>query len=85
MEDVTDLVADRVIDALDVELGGKRLLDAVDDGELGGALLGLLEQALRLVEEARILERHAHRVGERLQQTHVGFAEGVFALHVAPG
>ncbi len=37
-------------------------LDAVDDRELGGALLGFLEQPLRLVEQARVLERDAHRL-----------------------
>mgnify|MGYP003693861707 CR=1 FL=1 len=82
LEDLADLVADRVVDALDVELGGERRLHAVDDRELGGALLALLEQALRLVEEARVLERDAHAVGERLQQAHVGIAERVLALHV---
>ena len=39
--------------------------------ELCGALIGLLEQALRLVEQARVLQRHAHRAGERLQQAHI--------------
>ena len=82
VEDLADLVADRVVDALDVELGGERLLHAVDDRELGGALLGLLEQALRLVEQPRVFQRDAHAVGQRLQQPHVGVAEGVLALHV---
>ena len=36
------------------------LLDAVDDRQLGVALLGLLEQPLRLVEQARVLQRDAH-------------------------
>jgi hypothetical protein len=36
------------------------LLDAVDDGELGGAVLGFLEQALRLVEQAGVSQRDAH-------------------------
>jgi hypothetical protein len=34
--------------------------DTVDDGKLGGALLAFLEEALGLVEEARVFERHAH-------------------------
>ena len=82
IEDLADLVAHRVVDALHVELGGERLLHAVDDGQLRRALLALLEQALRLVEQPRVLERHAHGVGERLQQAHVGFAEGVLAVQV---
>ena len=53
----------------------------VDHGELGAALLGLLQQALRLVEEARVLQRHAHARGDGAdEQTHVGFAERVVAL-----
>ena len=56
------------------------LLHAVDDRELGVALLGLLEQPLRLVEQSRVLERDAHAAGERLEQTHVGLAEGMLAL-----
>ena len=74
VEDLADLVADGVVDPLHVELGGERLLDAVDDRELRGALFALLEQALRLVEQARVLERDAHAVGERLQQAHVRVA-----------
>ena len=51
------------------------LLDAVDHRELGVALLGLLQQPLRLVEEARVLERDAHARRDRRQQAHVGVAE----------
>ena len=60
VEDLADLIADRIIDALNVEFGGEGGLHAVDDGEFGVALFGDLEQALGLVEETRILERHAH-------------------------
>jgi len=65
IEDLADLVADGIVDALHVELGGERLLHAGDDRQLRGALLLGLEQALRLVEEARVLERDGHRIGER--------------------
>ncbi len=82
VEDLADLVADRVVDALHVEFGGERLLHAVDDRELRCALLALLEQALRLIEQASVFQCHAHRVGERLQQANVGVAERVFALHI---
>ncbi len=53
------LVADEVDDRLEVQLGGDALLDAVDDCELGGALLGLLQQALRFVEQPRVFKRRA--------------------------
>ncbi len=82
LEDLADFVAHRVVDALDIELRRERRLDAVDDRELGVALFGLLEQALRLVEEAGVFERHAHAVGEGLQQAHVGIRERVLAVHV---
>ena len=82
VEDLADLVADRVVDALDVEFGGERRLHAVDDRELGRALLALLEQPLRLVEEACVFERHAHARGDRLQQANLGFTVGVLALVV---
>ncbi len=81
-EDLGDLVTDEIDDRLEVELRGEPLLDAVDDGQLGGALLAFLEQALRLVEEPRILERGAKRRGDRHQQTDIGFSERVFALVV---
>ena len=80
VEDLAQLVADEVDDRLEVELGGHAFLDAVDHGQFGGALLRFLQQALRLVEEARVLQRHAHARGDGAQQPHVGFAEGVLAL-----
>ena len=57
---------------LEVQLGRQALLDAVDDGQLGGALLGLLQQPLGLVEQARVLERHAHAGRHGREQPHVG-------------
>ena len=70
-EDFPELVADEVDDVLEIQFGGEPLLDRIDDPELGGALLLGLEQALRLVEQARVLERDAHRVGKRRQQAYV--------------
>ena len=69
-----DLVADEVVHRLHVELGGEALLDAVDDRQLGGALVGLGQQSLRLVEQPRVLEGDAQARGERRQQAHVGLA-----------
>ena len=82
VEDIADLVADRVVDALDVELGGQRCLHAVDDRELGVALLGLLQQALGLVEKLRALQGHAHGGADGGQEPHVVIAERVLALEV---
>ena len=61
MEHLANLVADRVVDALHIQLGRQRLLHAVDDGQLGGPLLGLVQQPLRLGELPRVLQRRAHR------------------------
>jgi hypothetical protein len=52
MKNLAQLVADQVNDCLEVELGRHTLLDAVDHSQLGRALLALLEQPLRFVEEA---------------------------------
>ena len=49
---------------------GERLADVVDDRQLGGPLAGL-------VEEARVLERHAQARREGAQEAGVGLAEGV--------
>ena len=59
-EDLGDLVADEVDDRLEIELRRQSLLNTVDDGELRGALLAFLEQALRFVEETGVFERDAH-------------------------
>ena len=64
LKHLAQLVAHQVDDGLEVELGGHALLDAVDDRQLGVALLGLLQQPLRLVEQARVLQRHAHAGGD---------------------
>ena len=53
---------------VEVELLRQCLADLVDDGELGVALVRLGQQALRLVEEARALERDGHARGERAQE-----------------
>ena len=50
VEDLGDLVADEVVHRLHVEVGGQALLDAVDDRQLGCALIGLGQQPLGLVE-----------------------------------
>ena len=81
-EHFAQLVADEVDDGLEVELRRHAFLDAVDHRQLGGATLGLLEQALRLVEQARVFQRHAHRVGERGQQVDVLVRERVLAVGV---
>ena len=79
---LAQLVADQVDDGLEVEFGRDALLNGVDDRQFGGALLRFLQQPLRLVEQARVLERHAHAGGDGRQQAHLGFAERVFALVV---
>ena len=50
-QNVADFITDKIIDRLHFKPGCEAFLHAVDDGGFGGALLGLLEQALGLVEE----------------------------------
>ena len=56
VEHIANLVADEVVDGLHIELGGQSFLDAVDDGQLFGALFRLPEKALGFVEEAGVLK-----------------------------
>ncbi len=76
-EQIADALAHELDDGVEVELLGERGTDLVDDRELGGPLVGLGQEALRLVEEARVLERHAHARRERGEEPLVGVAEGV--------
>ena len=67
VERVAHLVAELLDQGVQVQLAGQRLADGVDDGELGGPLAGL-------VDEAGVVERHAQAGGERRQQVHVRLA-----------
>ena len=77
IEHALDLVADQIEDGLHIQFGCQAFLHTVDDRKFGGALFGFFEQALGLIEEAGILQRHTHGVGERLQQAHIRFTEGM--------
>ena len=61
VEDVADLVADDVVDRLQLELAGERLLDAVDQRELGVALP-------RLLDRPRARERRADVLADEREQ-----------------
>src|SRR5205085_3769822 len=67
-EEVAQPVAYQIDDGLEVELSHQALLDAVDDGQLSGALLRFAEKALGLGKQPRIVQRNAHAVGKRSQQ-----------------
>ena len=82
VKDVPDLVPDECVHRLHVELLRKTLLDAVDDCQLGGPLVGLGQQPARLVEQASILERYAQARGESREELHVGLGERVLAIEV---
>jgi hypothetical protein len=45
---------------------GHGVADVVEDGKLGGALLGLLQQARGFFEQAHILDRDDGLIGEDL-------------------
>ena len=82
VEDFAQLGAHEFDDAFEIERVGHALLNAGNHREFGVALFCFLQQPLRLVEQARILQRHAHAGGQRFQQAHVFRAERVLALQV---
>ena len=77
VEDLADLVADEVVHRLHVELGREALLDAGDDGQLGGSLVGLGQQTAGLGKQACVLEGDAHARGEGAEKPGVGIVVGV--------
>ncbi len=77
IEDLLDLVDDELIHRLHVEFRGKAFLNAVDDLQLGGALVCLGQEALGLVEEPGILKSHAHARSDCRYELHVRVAECV--------
>ena len=81
-QDLADPVADGVDDRLEVELHRQGGADLVDDRQLGVALLGFAEEALRLVEQADVLERDAQARGDARQEPDVRLAERVLSLQV---
>ncbi len=76
LEQAADALADDLGDGLEVELRGQGGADLVDQAQFGRALVGLGQQALGLVEEARVLEGHAHAEGERRDEPFVGLTVG---------
>ena len=82
IEDLLDLVADEVIHVLHVELRGKALLDAVDDRELGSALVRFRQQTLGLVEEARVLKGDRQASCQSRQQPDIALTERILVVHV---
>ena len=77
-------LADEVDDRLEVELAGERVADLVDDGQLGVALFGLAEQALRLVEQAGVLERTGHARRDRSEESLRCLVVGVLLKRLHP-
>ena len=81
-KNVAQFVADKIDDRLKVQLRSHPLLDAVDHRQLRVALLGLLEEVLRLLELADIPQSQAHACADGLDHADGGRVEGVFALIV---
>ena len=57
VEDVARALAHQLVHRLGLELGSEATLDVIDDRQLRGAPVCLAQQALRLVEQARVLQR----------------------------
>src|SRR5438105_15882045 len=71
IEHITDLVANKVIDRLDVKLGGESFLYAVNDAQLSRALFRFLKQAIGLIKQPCIFQRYTHAVGQCFQQADI--------------
>src|SRR5439155_4026604 len=82
IEDLGDLVTDKVVHCLPLESLGKALLDAVDDRQFGGARVRLAEEPLRLVEEASIFESDAEAAGEGHEEPDIRLGERVLTVEV---
>src|SRR2546422_442093 len=76
-DDRREAPPDELDDRVEVELLRERRADFVDQRQLRAALLGLGEEALRFVEQARVLQRHAHARGDRREEALVRLAECV--------
>ena len=71
IEDLVQLVAHELVHLLHVELLRQALLDAVDDRQLSGALVGFLEQVLRLRDRASATERRRDMLADEVEQLDV--------------
>ena len=70
---------------LDVELLGKAVLDVVDQGQLGGPLVGLGQEPLCLVEQADVLEGDTQARSQGGQDTFIRIAERIGVVEVLEG
>ena len=71
LEDFMNLVADVIVNGLNIELRCQSTLHAVDYSQFSGSLLCLRQQTLCFVEKARIFQGHTHRAGQGGQQAQV--------------
>ena len=76
-EDRLQAIAHQLHDRLEVELLGQPEADLIDQRQLRRALVRLGQQALRLVEEPRVLQGHAEARGDGGEEPHVRVVEGV--------
>ena len=81
-ERFAEAVTDEVDDAGEVDLCGDALLDRVDGRQFGRALFGFPQEALRLLEQSGVLQRHPDASGDRGQQSLVALTERVLTLVV---
>src|ERR1043165_2682856 len=68
IKNISNLVANRIVDTLHIELGSESGLYAINNGEFRIALFSLFEQTLGLIEKTSIFEGDTHAVGKCLQQ-----------------
>ncbi len=63
-----------------VQVLRQALLDAVEQRQLSGALIGLTEQPLRFREQPRILQRDSHAAGNGADHAFVAFGERMWRI-----
>ncbi len=69
IEDLTDLISDGIINALNIQLIGEGSLHTVDNRQFGIPLFSDLEQALGLIEEAGVFQGGPQRTSDGCQQS----------------
>ena len=82
VEQLAQPVADEIAHRLDVDLGREALLDRRDDRQLGGSLIGLAQQAARLVEQASVLQGDREARRDRPQDADVRLGERMLPVEV---
>src|SRR5829696_1942066 len=75
IENLTQAISNRIVNALNVELGYQCALYTIDDRQFSGALFGL-------IKEAGIFKRNTHAIGQSLQQALIRLMKSMLVLEI---